>query len=184
MGTLRPPIPAKLFVGMITNEEALFAACTQQLAVRYGPADLQSAALPWDHSDYYRTEMGTGLLRVFVFFERLIDPGALADIKRSTVLMEQGLSRPGTSGAHRRMNLDPGYLTEAKVVLATTKDFPHRIYVGNSVYAESTLHYAKHLRSFQAVGHTYPDFRSDTSLELFNRARDLLRKALAQQEGR
>lgn len=175
MGTARLPLPAKLFVGMIAGDDSLFAECTRQLAARYGPVDLQGEVLPWEHSDYYRKEMGPDLRRIFVFFEHPIDPGDLAGIKHYTMQLEQDHSRSDTSGTHRRINLDPGYITEAKVVLATTKDFPHRIYIGRNIYAEATLHYLKASRSFRPVEHTYPDFRSVYSIELFNRAREMLR---------
>ena len=178
MGNLHAPIPVKLFVGMISREPELFTECTRLIAQEYGPVDLVSSVLPWDHSDYYREEMGTGLLRLFIFFENLVDPELLVTAKHHAIKLEGTFSEPSAVGTRRRINLDPGYLTEAKVVLATTKDFPHRIYIGRGVYAESTLHYHKDSRSFQPVGHTYPDFRTEYCLKLFNGARDALRSRL------
>jgi hypothetical protein len=178
MGQPLLPLPAKLFVGMIARDTALFTRCAEALVKTYGPVDLQSDILPWDHSSYYREEIGTGLCRMFVFFERLIDPGDLSGIKRETIRLESALSRNGPEGARRTINLDPGYITEAKVVLATTKDFPHRIYIGDRIYAESTLHYSRSERTFIPVEHTYPDFRTAYSMELFGRARERLRSDL------
>lgn len=181
MGQPLLPLPVKLFVGMIAGDAGLFPLCRERLMTMYGPADLQSDILPWDHSSYYRKEMGTGLCRMFLFFERLFDPGALAGIKLETIRLEGELSRSGPGGARRTVNLDPGYITEAKVVLATTKDFPHRIYIGDRIYAESTLHYSRSERAFIPVEHTYPDFRTPYSIELFGRARELLRSDLQRQ---
>jgi hypothetical protein len=178
MGKLHAPIPAKLFVGMISRDTGLFPTCAERLAETYGPVDMRSEVLPWDHSDYYRDEMGTDLRRMFLFFDRLIDPGDLARIKLHTIQLEEVLSCPAASPSRRAVNLDPGYITEAKVVLATTKDFPHRIYIGEGVYAESTLHYSKISRTYLAVDHTYPDFRSPYCRDLFNKAREKLRRAL------
>lgn len=183
MGTLRPPLPVKLFIGMLAGDPALFAACIGQLVGRYGPIDVQSRLLPWDHTDYYHREMGPGLLRQFIFFARLVDPGSLPEVKHAAQQLEQEYVRSGPSNRQRRINLDPGYVTEAKVVLATSKDFPHRIYIGREVYAESTLHFANRTRSFQAVGHTYPDYRSAETIALFNSAREMLRSELERQEG-
>lgn len=120
--------------------------------------------------------MGTGLLRTFVFFERLLDPEKLASVKNMTNLIEKRLSH-ATSG-NRRINIDPGYITEAKVVLASTKDFSHRVYIGRNIYAEVTLQFREQGRTFVALEHTYPDFRRKDMIELFNRARGLLRTAL------
>ena len=178
MGDIRAPIPVKLFVGMLSRDPELFNTCTARLTEAYGPVDLRSDALPWDHSDYYRREMGSDLRRVFLFFEHLIDPVDLASIKCATIQLEQELAFSDALGAHRRINLDPGYLTEAKVVLATTKDFPHRVYVGAGIYAESTLHYSKNSGAYIAVEHTYPDFRSGHCRDLFGKARDALRAGL------
>jgi len=175
MGKLLAPKPVKLFLGLISREPGLFTECTRLFAQEYGPVDIISDIMPWDHSNYYLEEMGQELLRMFVFFEHTADPGLLAEVKHHAIEVEASFSVPADTGARRRINLDPGYLTEAKVVLATTKDFPHRIYIGRSIYAESTLHYYKGSRSFQSVGHTYPDFRTEYCLKLFNQARKKLR---------
>ena len=178
MGKLHAPIPAKLFIGMISRDRGLFQTCAERLAGTFGPVDIQSEVLPWEHSDYYQDEMGTDLCRMFIFFERLIDPGDLSRIKRHSMQLEEELSSMMASTSQRKVNLDPGYITEAKVVLATTMDFPHRIYIGEGIYAESTLHYSKDSGTYIAVDHTYPDFRSQYSRDLFNKARDKLRTAL------
>jgi hypothetical protein len=178
MGNFHAPLPVKLFLGMITREPELFTECTRLFAQEYGPVDLVNIVLPWDHSDYYQAEMGSGLLRSFIFFDALVDPGLLSAVKHHAIRIEATYSEPSSAGTRRRINLDPGYLTEAKVVLATTKDFPHRIYIGESIYAESTLHYHKDSRSFQPVEHTYPDFRTEPCLRLFTEARKHLRSRL------
>jgi hypothetical protein len=172
MGKVHTPIPVKLFVGMLYQDVGLFKTCGERLIGVYGPVDMQSDVLPWDHSDYYRGEMGANLQKVFIFFERLIDPGELAAIKHFTLRLEQEFALTDASRTH------PGYITEAKVVLATTKDFPHRVYIGGSIYAESTLHYSKKSGAYLAVEHTYPDFRSLSCRDLFNKAREILRTRL------
>ena len=178
MGTLRPPIPAKLFIGMIARDPERFEECSRHLSAEYGPVDMRSGVLQWKHSDYYGEEMGPDLQRMFLFFDRLIDPGDLSLIKLHTIKLEALFSLPGPSGPRRSVNIDPGYLTEAKIVLATTKDFPHRIYLGNGIYAEVELHYSRTGRDFVPVEHTYPDFRTETSRELFKEARERLRSVL------
>lgn len=176
MAAIRQPIPVKLFVGMISSEPSLFDECAELLSAEFGPLDLRAPIVAWDKTEYYRQEMGTGLQRTFVFFERLLDPEQLASIKHKTNLVEKRLSHAASS--HRRINLDPGYITEAKVVLASTKDFSHRVYIGQHIYAEVTLQFREQGRTFVALEHTYPDFRRKDLIELFNGARGLLRVAL------
>jgi len=178
MGVLRQPLPVKLFVGLLSSDPGLIDACSRQLAVQYGPADRQSVDLPWDHSDYYQGEMGPGLLRRFIVFSRTIDPGELPAVKLEALRLERAWGEERGGRLQRRINIDPGYVTEAKVVLATTKDFPHRVHIGSGVYAESTLHYVRERQGFQPLPHTYPDFRADATLQMFNNVRMDLRRAL------
>jgi len=179
MGIIRNPIPVKLFIGMLSPDPALFADCTDTLCRTYGDVDLQSDVLSWSTTKYYQEEMGGGIVRKFIFFDRLIDAADLPGIKVTTTSIEKSLSVQEGNHLRRRINLDPGYVTEAKVVLATAKDFSHRIYIGAGIYAEVTLRYSNAERRFMPCEHTYPDYRSDEYRSLFNRSRDLLRAALS-----
>jgi len=74
----------------------------------------------------------------------------------------------------RPLNLDPGYLTEAKLVLASTKDHAHRIYLGRGIYAEVTLHYQN--GRWQSHDWTYPDFQRPDYHLFFSQCRDFFRR--------
>jgi hypothetical protein len=178
MGEPRIPAPVKLFVGMLSPEIELFDICTELLSAKYGPVDYHSESLRWNSTDYYQDEMGGSILRKFIFFNRLVDPAILADTKLLTNSIETRYSSTGGSAVYRRINLDPGYVTEAKVVLASTKDFSHRVYLCLGIYAEVTLHYANRGKTFLPFEHTYPDFRTKESMVMFNRAREMLRTTL------
>jgi hypothetical protein len=178
MGNPKNPIPVKLFVGMLSPEVGFFDICTELLCAEYGPIDHQSKIVRWDVTDYYREEMGSSILRKFIFFARLVDPGVLSSVKHFTNSIEARFSVASGPTVRRRINLDPGYVTEAKVVLASTKDFSHRVYQGQGIYAEVTLHYSTRKKTFLSFEHTYPDFRTNESLDLFNKAREMLRTAL------
>lgn len=171
MGTIAQPESVKLFIGMLSNEVPLFDSLMQELLNTFGPSDLESPVWPWQHSDYYEDEMGAGLKRKFVFFARLIDPGTIAEIKLKTNLIEQ---RFLNERGGRRINLDPGYLDSAKLVLVSTKDFSHRIYLDHGIYGEVTLIYSKD--DYQPLLYTYRDFRSEEYLSVFRKARDLYKK--------
>ena len=178
MGTIRSPLPAKFFVGMLSPDPPLFIACADILCREYGPLDYQSPLLPWDKTDYYREEMGDGIVRTFIFFERLMDMAMLPNIKHRTNDIERDFTTPIGDIFKRRINLDPGYITEAKVVLASTKDFAHRVYVGSSIYAEVTLKYSSKDQTFVPCDHTYPDYGSKEYRAVFNQARAQLRSTL------
>jgi hypothetical protein len=104
-----------------------------------------------------------------------MDPERLAEIKRETNAWEQMYRDAAKATEPRPLNLDPGYLTSAKLVLATTKDRDHRIYLGQGIYAEVTLHYQRG-RGWQPRDWTYADYRSAEYHAFFGRCRDYLRE--------
>jgi hypothetical protein len=165
MGQTRDPQPVKSFVGILTAHMSLLPEVDELLRVRLGPIDVDSETLDFDYTRYYEREMGSGLKRRFVGFERLAHPDALVETKLFTNELEQKLSERGG----RRVNLDPGYLTAARVVLASTKDFAHRLYLGRGIYGEVTLVYQE--KGFQALSWTYPDYRSEPYQKFFRRLR-------------
>ena len=176
MSSVRPaPLPVKLFVGMISREVSLFDELKERLSEIYGLSDMESPVWEWEDTDYYLDEMGAGLKRRFIFFKDLIDPGMISEIKLATVGYE-GQYLMESKG--RRINLDPGYLDSARVVLVSAKDYSHRVYVGNSIYGEVPLIYSG--GNYQIMPYTYPDFRSDKYFDLFKKARELYKTDMGQ----
>lgn len=167
MGTVRKPLPVKLIVSAFAGEEALLAEAKVRLVAEFGPIDYESALLPFDHTTYYTPEFGPGLVRRIWAFDKLIEQGDLAVIKRRT----NDLEAEGAVGGRRRINLDPGFVSHSKMVLATTKDHAHRIYIGEGIYAEVTLYFRD--GSFRAWPWTYPDYANPSYLEIFNQIRAL-----------
>lgn len=171
MGQIRQPQPVKLFASLFAGRAELLDEVTMRLAEEFGPVDFRSGILPFDHTDFYAPEFGPALVRRFVTFEPLVDPGDLAAVKRRTNEIELLWTVHG----RRQVNIDPGYISAGKVVLATTKDHAHRLYLGEGIYAEVTLHY--HKGTFEPWSWTYPDYASSDYIALFN---NLRRRYMAQ----
>lgn len=167
MGKLTDPKPVKLFIGMLSHDVSLFDEIKKVLKKPFGKVDMESDIWPWEHTQYYEQEMGPGLKRKFIFFRELIDPSSLANIKLKTIELEQQYLHENDG---RKINLDPGYLDSAKVVLASTKDFSHRIYLKNGIFGEVTLIYSK--KDYQILPYTFPDYRTPEYLDIFRKARD------------
>ncbi|MDD5116045.1 MAG: DUF4416 family protein [Candidatus Omnitrophica bacterium] len=168
MGKINRHSPrVKLIIGFIYKDEAFFFKSRDILKRRFGKTDFESGAVDFDCTDYYEKEMGAGLKKRFVSFSRLIPIQELFRIKLYTNKVE---SRFLDSG-RRMVNIDPGYLDMAKLVLASTKDYAHRIYLGKGVFAEITLSYRGN--SFAPNDWTYPDYRSPEYLNIFNAIREL-----------
>ena len=168
MGKIKQPAGVKLFIGMISGEEDLFEKAEKRLSRKFGLIDFKSPILSFQHTHYYEPEMGSNLKRKFISFQGLIDPAEIAKIKLFTNQLEGDFLHPDTED--RRINLDPGYLTLSKLVLASTKDYQHRIYLGKGVYAEVTLRYHRE-KGFEPWEWTYPDYKTREYLQIFNRLR-------------
>ena len=173
MGEVREPQPVKFFVGILTALPDALAGLRASLEERFGPVDTESGLLEFAYTDYYEAEMGAGLKRKFWGFGQLASPDELVDLKLFTNRVEQTLAIDGK----RTVNVDPGYLTAARVVLASTKDFAHRLYLGRGIYGEVTLVYQK--KDFQALPWTYPDYRSEVYLQYFRELRKVYMVQLA-----
>jgi len=174
MGKAKLPLPVKLIVGFLFLEEEVFLRAKDELVNQYGEVDFESPSFDFSYTNYYKEEMGDKLWRKFVSFKSLVDPENIVAIKLFTNKLEDKLSLPGS---RRRVNIDPGYLTLSKLVLATTKNFAHRIYLGRGIYAEVTLRYLKD-KGFQPWEWTYPDYRSKKYLEIFNYLRGVYKKQI------
>jgi hypothetical protein len=151
----QPPKPAKLLIGVFTRKQELMTAVAAELMNRFGPIDLVSPLFPFDFTTYYEKEMGTSLSRRIFVFKSLIQQEALADIKLRTNEIEQIFAVDDK----RQVNIDPGYLLMERLVLATGKNFAHRIYIGRGIYADLALIYQKN--DYQPLPWTYPDYAHD-----------------------
>jgi hypothetical protein len=142
------------------------------LEKNFGETLLVSHSIPWDYSTYYNHEIGSPLLRQFLFFKTFIDPGTLANIKIKTNEIEETFSFKGK----RRINLDPGYLTLSKIVLASTKDYAHRIYLGKGIFGEITLIYKG--GTYEPHMFSYRDYQDESYIKIFMNVRSLYKKML------
>jgi len=166
MGKPKEPQPAKLFMSLIALENDIFQQGVQDLYATLGETDTISQRFPFDFTDYYMQEMGKPLYRHFITFERLISIPALPDIKQTTNHLEEKYAAPN---GNRRINLDPGYICMEHVILATTKGYTHRPYLRDGIYVDLTLIYRN--KSFQPLEWTYPDYRQEEVIALFNQFR-------------
>jgi hypothetical protein len=159
------PLPVKPLVSLIFSQPDLETAVFQELADFLGPPDLVSGWFTFNQTQYYSREMGAGLQRRLAVFLHLVDPADLCQWKIFTNALERRLSL----GGRRLVNLDPGYLARERLVLATGKNYTHRLYVGQGLYEEVTLIYQK--GAWQSLPWTYPDYAGPELLNFLDQAR-------------
>lgn len=165
MSTPKPPQPAKLVIGLFTKNKSLLAPIAEELVRSFGAVDMMSRWLPFDYTSYYEAEMGSPLFRRMLTFKTLIEQDQLPQIKLATNAIEQKY----LTDSRREVNIDPGYMLHERFVLATGKNFTHRIYIGHRVYADLTLIYQK--GDFRTLPWTYPDYADERMLVFLRQVR-------------
>lgn len=171
MGAIHSPTPVLLIIAATSRYSDALAWGLEQAEQSFGKPQSASIAFAFTETDYYTASMGTDLLKQFWAFG-LIDPGELSAIKRQTNDWEDEYAKLGKHREQRPLNLDPGYLTAAKLVLASTKDHAHRIYLGGGIYAEVTLSFRG--GAWQSLPWTYPDYQRADFQRFFSDCRALV----------
>jgi len=166
MGKAKKPETVKLVIGMLAKNPELFDNAEEFFVKKFGPVDYRSPVIPFNYTDYYNKEIGYPLKREFISFKKPVYPQKIAAIK----LLSNRLEDQFSLNQKRRINIDPGYISDAKFVLATTKDYSHRIYLNNGIYAEVTLVWRK--SGFTPLEWTYPDYRSSEYIKILNTIRN------------
>ncbi len=184
MAHIRPAPRVKLICGIIAAQKAGIDRAVDVLTGRFGQVDVASETFAFDFTDYYREQMGPDLLRKFVAFASLVPADALAAAKRWTNQQEAELAveLSWPSGPPRPVNLDPGYVDEAKLVLASMKDFSHRVCLDGGVFAEVTCQFRR--GRWHPLPWTFPDYASGRYDAFLTAARDALRRQKRTEAGR
>jgi len=167
-----PPLSLRLLAAFSRYPAALDWA-RRRAEAAWGPAALESERFPFDQTSYYNATMGSGLEKQFFVFPPPYDPATASDDKLLTNIWEEEFAIDTSHEEPRPLNLDPGYLTRGKLVLTSTKDFAHRIYLRNGIFAEVTLFY-RH-GQWQHHEFTFADYRQAEYHRFFDRARELVR---------
>lgn len=162
------PPPVRLVCGLLYREAEWLTRGMEDLQAEFGPSDFQSDPLEFHFTEYYFQEMGRPLYRVFASFAGLIDPGELAPVKVFTNSLESRYS--ASNGGARLLNIDPGYVSATAFIIATSKNYSHRIYLGQGVFAQQELLFEK--KRLRMLEWTYPDYRSPEYQDIFSRLRD------------
>lgn len=167
----------KLFCGLIFRTAEAAERSVQILEERFSPLENRMETVPFAMTSYYEQEMGGPLFRQFVSFRELIEPEMLARIKTLTNEIEAGFAEEG----RRAVNIDPGYLSQANIVIATTKNYYHRVPLQDGIYAHIELVFRRN--DFTPLEWTYPDFLSEPYLNFFRHLRDSYRGQLKDNAG-
>lgn len=179
MGIISEPTRVLPITGILYGPGCVIEEPLSLLAEKIGPIALHTAAVPFTHTAYYTREMGDPILRQWYAFDTLIDPAALVAMKHMSNEIEREYSH---EQGGRSVNIDPGIISLSNLILASTKNYAHRIYLGKGIYAELTLVYRD--KHFQALEWTYPDYQEPAALAFFDEARSFLKTKLGHKHRR
>ncbi len=174
MGQVHVPPKAVLFSGILYSKGMDEAGIFSRLEEIFGKIILTSSLFPFTETDYYSREMGSELMRRWLAFDRLIEMEEIVDMKLLSNGIELQYRHPNGS---RSLNIDPGYLNEGKVVLATTKNNQHRIYLKKGIYAEVTLRYRS--KRYMPWEWTFRDYRREEAASFFIELRKIYRSKIS-----
>ncbi len=178
MSSALPFDPVMPVCGMIYRDGGVADAACSELIDTWGPIETLSLPFPFVQTTYYQAEMGKPLLRRFVAFRNLIDPSGLTDLKLQSNAMETSML---DEKGNRTVNLDPGILSLANLLIATCKNHYHRIPLRDGVYAH--LEYVFKDGDFSFLPWTYPDFMTPEYLNFFRGLRQCYKNRLKEPVG-
>lgn len=172
MGEEKKPKPVKLFAGVLYNDESIKNKAFKVLESKFSKIDYLSKPIYFFYTDYYKKEMGEKIFRQYISFSHLIKPYELGKIKHITDEIEKKFS----TDKRRNINIDAGYISLHNLILATTKDYSHRVIISKKIYAEVTLIYKD--KSFYALPWTYPDYKDPENIKDFLKIREILQSQM------
>ena len=178
MGEISNPKPAMLIAAITSRYPQAIQWAIDKAVGHWGKVALKSPLFEFNETTFYEKTMGAGLQKQLVAFEPLIDPQQIAAAKVTSNHWEQAFIEQSDAAEERPVNIDPGYVTESKLVLATTKNRDHRIYLQQGIYAEVTLYFKA--GKWEKSRWTYADYQRADFQEFFTQCRDLLRKQSSQ----
>lgn len=171
-GKEKPFKKVKLFSGIIYKNKSDYHRARSILEKRFSLIDIESEDISFDQTTYYNEEMGSPLLRRFVSFRELIIPEDLPGIKIYTNKLEKRLSISGK----RMVNIDPGFISEANIIIATTKNYFHRVPLQKGIFAH--MEYVIKKKQITPLEWTYPDFKKPEYIGFFSQLKQLYKKNL------
>lgn len=180
MGEVKKTQAVKFIVGILAIDEDALAKANELIGRQLGPVESQSEAWPFSSTKYYAKEMSETLVRQFVSLAQPTDPVELVKLKLASNSLELTHAQEHGRGQRRAINLDPGYITPAKLILASTKDFSHRVYLERGIFGEVTLQYVH--GSWRSFDWSFPDYTEQRYHGFFSQVRSGLLEQLRKQE--
>ena len=148
----RDPLVKKIVALLVPRgDNRIFSEVCSLLRYEWGEPERIGPFIPFIWTNYYE-DISPELDRCFFSYPGLFRMSDLPDWKITACRLEKETGDP------RRVNLDPGTIDGARLLLASTKGQAHRIYLRDGIFAEVTL--CRRKGKWESFFYTFPDFRS------------------------
>lgn len=179
MGEVRATPAVTMIFAVFSRYDALLDRAKALIDAAYGPLAISSEPFSFMETRYYEQSMGNGLHKQFHACAQTGSADELPTIKLQTNRWEAEIAGQSQYPVARPVNIDPGYVDLGKLVLASTKDHAHRLYLSDGVYGEVTLHLRG--KQWQCWPWTYPDYQRPDVQDFFRQVREHHRKLVRKQ---
>jgi uncharacterized protein DUF4416 len=173
----RPPLgaphahpPVKLLIALLTSDLQIMEEVERRLCAAYGAIEDRTEIFLFTFPGPFQREMGENLKKRIICFETLLPIEQLPEVKKFTNDLEWEYREHLQERSRRVINLDPGYLTLSKVLLASTRNYSHHVYLKDGVYGELLLRF--HRGALRNLPWTYADYRSHLAHSFFTKVRE------------
>ena len=180
MGEIHTPNLVLPVTAVFTRHPSAVLWAKDRIRREWGEIVLESEPTAFSQTHYYDASMGENLTKYLFAVSPLMAPARLVTMKHQSNAWEEEFARlsrenpPGEIAEIRPLNVDPGYVDLGKLVLASTKDYAHRIYLDQGIYAEITLFF-RHGK-WEKHAWTFPDYGSGIYDRFLNGCREILAK--------
>lgn len=151
----------KFFVAVLYSKKEIYDKTILLLKEKFGEIIIEGKPYDFDFTDYYSEEMGKDLLKRFVVFKKEIDKKELSQIRKVTGEIEDKFR----VNVKRQINLDPGYISDKEVVLASVKKKDFKENIGNGIFAHKI--YSFENNKVKIFFHTFPDYKVEENKKFF-----------------
>lgn len=150
-----------LFFALMYKDSNILEKIIDLLKNNFGSIASKSPEYDFDFTDYYEKEFGNDLKKIIIIFSKEINKTDLAEIKIKITEIEKKYSSEGK----RRINIDPGYINDKEIVLASFRKKSVKEDLGNGVYAHKVLEFDN--GKVKEFWHTFQDYKSKLVQEFF-----------------
>ena len=168
---LRPEQPSDglLFFGILYRSDLVSEEVLAQKLALFGKCISHTPEFN-PLAQYYAKEMGEASLLKRIFF--VSTTPYPREFLLSTKLLSLEWERAWAVEDKRMVNVDVGFISAENFILATTKNYAHRVFLGQNIFADLTYQCAE--GRYQTLPWTYPDFRDTPKVDFFTWCRSYL----------